>query len=248
EFGDGTLQTPEFTVRKAVGPFPIALHRGKLGNLSEFDDSANAPSEGGAQHLIVPDNIVRQALEQLFGPMAYQLNRPLFGDIHTDQSMQTVINQGDFNVGSIEAAIVNEGGEQTFHESITIDMRKGTDRLNDRPNSTVSKPLASVDKDIKQLRSLSQTEGLQGVSNLFFETLVDLLDEIELLEPEAQQKYKQILGRLDGLATEISQDNPDKELIYLTAKSMRRAAKKRLVDNQPLLELVIELVQIAQKI
>lgn len=96
EYGDAYPQSPEFTVRKAVGPFPLALHRGKPGDLKSFDESRALPEEGVENFVVVPEQEIEQSLQTVMGDRlpALQRNNLTLADDH-NEAHESVIGDGN---------------------------------------------------------------------------------------------------------------------------------------------------------
>ncbi|MEM7802701.1 MAG: hypothetical protein AAF633_26150 [Chloroflexota bacterium] len=120
-----------------------------------------------------------------------------------------------FNLGNIEAAIVNVGGSQQVSGPIEVDLREAI---------TILQPRGSQHREqIEQMRSqLTQREGGdQALKSL----ILSLLNQLEA-SSDSDKKVQPILIRIEGLVDELTEAEPDTALLRLSARGLGRAVAK----------------------
>ncbi len=100
-------QEPEITVQKTVGPFPVALRRGKAGTLGRFNENPGEIEEGSPRE-ITPEEI-KQSIETVFGDGAQQfINNG--GTMNVINGTSNIIGDNNQIINGRNNTIVGKGG------------------------------------------------------------------------------------------------------------------------------------------
>lgn len=141
-----------------------------------------------------------------------------------DRLPQSTMPAPTFNLGDIQASIVNVGGEQTISGPVSVDMREVSDGRE-----------LSLPAQIKQTRNQLEVGNIDNQkANIL---MIDLLDQVEQLPKAEEAQAKKLMTRLQALFMELQEEPPDQEMLTLTVQSLKRAATKLKAGQSELLTL-----------
>jgi hypothetical protein len=135
----------------------------------------------------------------------------------------------------IKAGVVNQGGQQSFHAPLHIDLSDTTTVSEKQHDSHEARELSSSDStgaaiNLKaRLDQVIQTIGTLSMGQSEKDHLITLIDDlkqhlVQLPAPQAK-KAEKMVERIEALAEELNASKPDKEIVEMTVHSLQRAAK-----------------------
>ncbi len=132
-----------------------------------------------------------------------------------------------FNVGGIQAGIVNQGGEQTFSGDLTFNLDFG--ELKAAPAQEAAPARAAAGGDAPQLAALLEAlrRAFAGSARVdrFVRLVTQFETQLEALPPQHADERQQVVKRVQALLMEMTQAKPDPDLVEIMGTSLERAVQ-----------------------
>ena len=133
----------------------------------------------------------------------------------------------NFNVGGIQAGIVNQGGEQNFSGELTFNLDFGDlksappqqDAPGKRAERGEDQELAAI------LEALRRAFSGSARVNRFVQLVTQFHDQLETLPTERSQERKQVEKRVQALLLEMTEKTPDPDMVEIMGASLERAVQ-----------------------
>ncbi len=133
-----------------------------------------------------------------------------------------------FNIkGNVEGGIVNIGGEQTFKNTVTVNLQSHLDRA--VQNIAAMPGAGQASKD--------ELAGLVG-------QVREALREIPSGQEETAEK---VARRLEAFLKETSEREPDRELVKISAEGLKKAAGTLASVMPSVLAIALQIIQLVSR-
>jgi eukaryotic-like serine/threonine-protein kinase len=146
----------------------------------------------------------------------------------------------NFHVGGIQAGVVNQGGEQTFSGDLTFNLDFGDIKASPPQQEAPAKAAATGSEE--ELAAILETlrRAFAGSSRVerFVRMVTQFNDQLEALPPERVNDRKQVVKRVQALLLEMTEAQPDPDMVEIMGASLERAVKPLAVIDPDLPTMV----------
>jgi serine/threonine protein kinase len=147
----------------------------------------------------------------------------------------------NFNVGGIQAGIVNQGGEQTFSGDLTFNLDFGD--IKAPPSQQEAPAEAAVTGGAQQelaaiLEALRRAFAGSARVDRFVRLVTEFNTQLEALPAERVNDRKQVVKRVQALLLEMTEASPDPDMVEIMGASLERAVKPLAVIDPDLPAMV----------
>jgi hypothetical protein len=158
-----------------------------------------------------------------------------------------------FNIGSIEAANINLGGQQNFSSDMDINLdfsetttqveSGGTYVAGDQFSGDFRRAMVNIKS---QLDNVSQSIGAlpnvePGEKDELLRLVNELKTQLEQVPAEKVKEAEKVSKWVETLVEEVSEEKPDKEMVEITAESLKRAAENLAKVVPTVLPIVMQI-------
>lgn len=199
------VQEPVLTVIRGVGPFPVALYRG-ASTLGAFTDDSSALENTAIQE--VSPRKVERSFTRIINTM---------GAAYVGGNVKT--NGGDFYGGSKvvygdEVRGDKVGGDKVQGDQVVMsgDFRGAIVNVKSR-----------LEEVSQMINSLSHGDDKQ--KEMLNQLIEQLIAELEKTPPEHVKEAEKVSKRVEAMARELDEEEPDKEMVEITGESLKKAAQ-----------------------
>jgi serine/threonine protein kinase len=147
----------------------------------------------------------------------------------------------NFNVGGIQAGIVNQGGEQTFSGDLTFNLDFGDIKA---PPSQQEAPAeaAATGRAEEELAAILEAlrRAFAGSARVdrFVRLVTEFNTQLEALPAERVNDRQQVVKRVQALLLEMTEAQPDPDMVEIMGASLERAVKPLAVIDSDLPTMV----------
>ena len=134
-----------------------------------------------------------------------------------------------FNVGGIQAGIVNQGGEQTFSGELTFNLDFGDVKAAPVQQEAPAKVSASASGGDPELAAMLEAlrRAFAGSARVdrFVRLVTQFHAQLEALPAERTNVRKQVVKRVQALLMEMTEAKPDPDMVEIMGTSLERAVQ-----------------------
>lgn len=134
-----------------------------------------------------------------------------------------------FNVGGIQAGIVNQGGEQSFTGDLTFNLDFGEIKAAPPQQELPGKAAAAGRDDHPEFAALLEAlrRAFAGSARVdrFVRLVTQFHTQLEALPAERAGERNQVVKRVQALLMEMSEAKPDPDLVEIMGTSLQRAVQ-----------------------
>jgi hypothetical protein len=134
-----------------------------------------------------------------------------------------------FNVGGIQAGIVNQGGEQTFSGDLTFNLDFGELKAAPAQEAAPATVASTGGGDAADLAALLEALRRAFADSARVDRFVRLVTQfhaqLEALPPQHADERQQVVKRVQALLMEMTQAKPDPDLVEIMGASLERAVR-----------------------
>jgi serine/threonine protein kinase len=147
----------------------------------------------------------------------------------------------NFNVGGIQAGIVNQGGEQTFSGDLTFNLDFGDIKAPPSQQETPAEAAATggAQQELAAiLEALRRAFAGSARVDRFVRLVTEFNTQLEALPAERVNDRKQVVKRVQALLLEMTEASPDPDMVEIMGASLERAVKPLAVIDPDLPAMV----------
>ncbi len=133
----------------------------------------------------------------------------------------------NFNIGGIQAGVVNQGGEQTFSGDLTFNLDFGDVKAPPPQPAVASKSAAGGDPAelAAILEALRRAFAGSPRVDRFVRLVTQFHDQLEELPDERANDRKQVVKRVQALLMEMTEAKPDPGMVEIMGASLERSVQ-----------------------